>query len=69
MNPHLTKLQDFLSQLTPRNDITKERNAAIDALITYIEALYGPLKKSEESQLQGLLYQFFKSIEAELGLD
>ena len=68
MNIHLTNLQKFLSQLTPYNNVDKWRQAAIDALIKYIEALYGHLSALEIGQLERLLYQLLKSIEDNYGL-
>lgn len=68
MNPQLTNLQKFLEQLTPYNNVDKQRETAIGALIDYIEALYGGLSAEEEIKLQRLLHQYFKTVEANYGL-
>ena len=68
MNLQLTNLQKFLSQLTPYNNVDKQRQAAIQALINYIEALYGHLSAQEAVKLEKLLYQFLRSIEDNYGL-
>ena len=68
MNEHLTNLQKFLSQLTPYNNVDKQRQTAIYALIDYIEALYGQLERKDAVKLEKLLYQLLRSIEDDYGL-
>lgn len=68
MNEHLTNLQKFLSQLTPYNNVDKQRQIAINALINYVEALYGHLSAQEGVKLEKLLYQLLRSIEDNYGL-
>lgn len=69
METHLTNLQKFLSQLTPYNNVDKQRQTAIDALIEYIEALYGQLSAEEGVKLEKLLYQLLRSIENNMGFN
>ena len=68
MNPQLTNLQKFLEQLTPYNNVDRQRRVAIGALIDYVEALYGGLSAEEKIKLQKLLYQYFRSVEDNYGL-
>lgn len=68
MNPQLTNLQKFLKQLTPHNNVDRQREIAICALMDYIGALYGGLSAEEETKLQKLLHQYFKTVEANYGL-
>lgn len=68
MNPQLTNLQKFLEQLTPYNNVDRQRGTAIGALIDYVEALYGELSTEEKIKLERLLYQYFRTVEANYGL-
>lgn len=67
MEEHLTNLKDFLTTLPRRNCVEHERAVAIDAIVEYIEALFGTLTANEAIKLNSLLNHFFYALEDEYG--
>lgn len=67
MEEQLTNLKNFLIALPHRNNVIHERAVAVDAIMHYIEALFGELTATEAANLDNLLNHFFYALEDEYG--
>lgn len=67
MEEHLTNLKNFLTTLPRRNCVEHERAVAINAIIKYIEALFGTLTATEAKKLDDLFNNFFYVFEDKYG--
>lgn len=67
MEAQLTNLKNFLTTLPHRNNIEHERAMTLEAIMKYIEALFGTLTATEYIKLRNLLNDLFKALEGEYG--